>query len=198
MAKRDSLGMQFRATIGKKVMFVARTKMLSLLHNAAVNICDSFDEYAMMQGMNNITGNARRSFTIGIYEDRNLVDIVTTSGKDPTMRTLREGQAYPLPAYYDGGSADAQGRYVGTFGHGGQWGPTLGKYRIRGMKPKSRAKWQMLVICPVEYAAWDANNHIHIVMSAISQDLSEWLYASVAYVKRTDHVKTISTYSKYT
>ena len=91
MAVRDSLGMQFRATIGKKIMIGVRNKMLSLLHHAAENICDSFDEYAMREGMNNITGNARRSFTIGIYEDRKLVDIVTTSGKDPTMRTLRTG-----------------------------------------------------------------------------------------------------------
>lgn len=198
MAERDSLGMQFRATIGKKVHFIASKTMLSLLHHAAENICDSFDEYAMTAGMNDITGNARRSFTIGIYEDRKLVDVVTTSGKDPTMKTLREGQAYPLPVYYSGISADAQGRYVGSFGHGGQWGPTLGKKTIHNMKPKSRAEWQMLVICPVEYAAWDANNHIHMVMSAISQDLSEWLYASVAYVKDMNHVKSISPYSKYT
>lgn len=198
MVKRDSLGLQFRATIGKKIMFVSRMKMLSLLHSVAENICDSFDEYAMNVGMNNVTGNTRRSFTVGIYEDRKLVDVVTTSGKDPTMKTLREGQAYPLPAYYDGRSVKYAGIYVGTSGHGGQWGPSLGKSSIHKMKPKSRAEWQMLVICPVEYAAWDANNHIHIAMSAISQDLSEWLYASVAYVKRNDPIKAISHYSKYT
>ena len=149
--------------------------------------------------MRNITGNAYRSFTIGIYEDRKLVDIVMTEDKDPTMRTLRKGQAYPLDEYYDGESAKGEtGRYVGTSGHGGQWGPTLGKARIHTMIPKSRARWQMLCIVPVEYASFDALNHIHDMMGAVSDDIAEIMQYCSLKVKMADNVKDISRQTKYT
>ena len=148
--------------------------------------------------MRNITGNTYRSFTIGIYEDRKLIDIVTTEGKDPTMRTLRRGQAYPLDRYYDGSDTKSLGRYVGTEGHGGQYGPTLGRARIHSLRPKSRARWQMLCIVPVEYAQYDALNRIHNMLSAARDDMAAAIANCAIHVKVADNVKSISTLSKYT
>lgn len=198
MARRDSLGEQFRATVASKVRILARKSMLELLHLAAKEICASVRDYESLAGMRNITGNAYRSFTIGIYEDRQLVDIVTTEDKDPTMKTLRKGQAYPLDTYYDGESVGQTGRYIGTIGHGGQWGPTLGKSRIHSMKPKSRARWQMLCIVPVEYASFDAVNHIHDMMSIARDDMAEAVRNCAIIVKKADYVKDISRFVKNT
>lgn len=198
MAKRDSLGEQFRATVSSKLIIIASKTMKDLLHRAAREICASVEDYMQAAGMRNITGNAYRSFTIGIYEDRELIDIVTTEGKNPTMRTLRKGQAYPLDKYYDDSDADSLGRYVGTEGHGGQYGPTLGRARIHSMTPKSRARWQMLCICPVEYAQYDALNHIHNMMSAARDDMAIAIANCAIRVKVVDHVKSVSKFTKYT
>lgn len=198
MAKRDSLGEQFRATVASAVRVISSRTMRDLLHRAAREICASVQDYEEKVGMRNITGNTYRSFTIGIYEDRKLIDIVTTEGKDPTMRTLRRGQAYPLDRYYDGSDAKSLGRYVGTEGHGGQYGPTLGMARIHSLKPKGRARWQMLCIVPVEYAQYDALNRIHNMLSAARDDMAVAIANCAIHVKVADNVKSISTLSKYT
>ena len=199
MARRESLGEQFRATIGAKVHIILSKEVLAMMHEAATELCDSFIKYAVAHKMNFITGNAYRSFTVGIYEDGKLVDIVTTQDDDPTMKTLRKGQAYPLERYYDctpvGG---AIGRYVGKIGSGGQWGPTLGPARIRRMRPKSRARYQMLVICPVEYAPFRDANHIHDTLCSLNDALPGIFFGKVTYVKALDYNKTISLLRKYT
>lgn len=199
MVKRISLGEQFRVTVGAKMQVVASKTIRELLHKAAREICASVSDYEKQVGMRNITGNAYRSFTIGIYEDRKLVDIVTTEDKDPTMRTLRKGQGYPLSKYYDGDTVEGNGgRYVGTLGSGGQWGPTLGKARIHSMRPGSQAKWQMLCIVPVEYATFDGLNHIQMMLSAARDDMGYVMEYCALKVKAADNVKDISRYSKYT
>ena len=198
MAKRGSLGEQFRATVTSAVRIISSRTMRDLLYRAAREICASVQDYEEKVGMRNITVNTYRSFTIGIYEDRKLIDIVTTEGKDPTMRTLRRGQAYPLDRYYDGSDAKSLGRYVGTEGHGGQYGPTLGRARIYSLKPKSRARWQMLCIVPVEYAQYDALNRIHNMLSAARDDMAVAIANCAIHVKVADNVKSISTLSKYT
>jgi len=199
MARRVSLGEQFRATIGRNVIFALSKNILATMHDAARELCDSFIKYAVLSNMSFITGNAYRSFTVGIYENGKLVDIVTTEDDDPTMKTLREGQAYPLDRYYDGTPIEASlGRYVGRKGSGGQWGPTLGPARIRKLHPKSRARWQMLVICPVEYAPFCELNHIHNTLCALSDALPGIFFGKVAYVKALDENKTISLLRKYT
>lgn len=199
MVKRNSYGEQFRATVAANAHFIASKTMRELLHKAAREICASVRDYEQQVGMRNITGNAYRSFTIGIYEDGKLIDIVTTEGDDPTMRTLRKGQAYPLDQYYDGGSAEGEpGRYVGTSGSGGQWGPTLGKARIHSMRPASRARWQMLCIVPVEYASFDGLNRIHNMLCAAKDDMGEAVKSCSIKVKVADYVKDISKYKKYT
>lgn len=198
MAKRGSLGEQFRTTVASAVRVISSRTMRDLLYRAAREICASVQDYEEKVGMRNITGNTYRSFTIGIYEDRKLIDIVTTEGKDPTMRTLRRGQAYPLDRYYDGSDAKSLGRYVGTEGHGGQYGPTLGRARIHSLKPKSRARWQMLCIVPVEYAQYDALNRIHNMLSAARDDMAVAIANCAIHVKVADNVKSISTLSKYT
>ena len=69
MAKRGSLGEQFRATVASAVRLISSRTMMDLLHRAAREICASVQDYEEKVGMRNITGNTYRSFTIGIYED---------------------------------------------------------------------------------------------------------------------------------
>lgn len=196
MARRESLGEQFRDIIGKRIQLVARKTALEALRNAAVELCDTFIKAANVAGMSMITGNAYRSFTVGIYEDGKLLEYITTEDDNPTMKTLKKGQAYPLPYYYDG--TPVMTRYVGNVGSGGQWGPSLGPSRIRSMRPNSRAKWNFLVIIPVEYAPFREFNHIHDTMTVL-QDLLPGMFAgSVMKVKREGYIKTISSFKKYT
>lgn len=196
MARRESLGEQFRAVIGKRIRLIARNAALESLRGAARELCDTFIHAANVAGMSMITGNAYRSFTVGIYENGKLLEYITTEDDNPTMKTLKKGQAYPLPYYYDG--TPVMTRYVGDVGSGGQWGPTLGPSRIRSMHPNSRAGWNMLVIVPVEYAPFREFNHIHDTMTVLQDLLPGMFFGSVMKVKREGDVKTISPYKKYT
>lgn len=199
MAKRESLGLQFRNTIGVKLHVYARKKVIELMRVTAKELCDSFVSVAVSRNMSFITGNAYRSFTVGIFEDGELLEYITTQDDNPTMKTLRKGQAYPLSYYYDGTPVEASlGRYVGQTGSGGQWGPTLGPSRIRRMRPNSKARWNMLVIIPVEYAPFENLNHIHDVMTTLSDLLPGMMYGKIIYAKSAQDVKSISKYKKYT
>lgn len=103
-----------------------------------------------------VTGNAFSSVTAGLYHKNKLV-YANWNGKHvkkPTMKSLAEGQMYPLPEYYDGDSA-VHRRYKGEYGAGGQWGPQIGPWVIysqRYMKNLAGNDWTVLVAIPVSYA----------------------------------------------
>jgi hypothetical protein len=154
MARRISFGESVMATIQSKLRIIG----YNTCKNTMINIADTLmEQIDANKKFRNITGNAYTSFTIGVFYYGKLV-YVSCKGdeaKEPTMRTLRKGQVYPLLYYYDGSHADPP--YKGTVGHGGQWGPTLGPYRIKREKPKTRAAWSLMAIIPVEYASYNPN-----------------------------------------
>lgn len=201
MARRETLGLQFRDVVGPKVHLYTRAKLRETFRAVAKEMCDSFISVATNVGMSFITGNAYRSFTVGIFENGKLLEYITTEDDNPTMKTLRKGQAYPLSHYYDGTpvGVGAYPRYVGEVGSGGQWGPTLGPRRIKSMRPNSRTEWNMLVIIPVEYAPYMHLNHIHGVMTQLQDLLPGMFFGTIVKVKsEATDVKIISKFKKYT
>lgn len=154
MAGRISFGASAMATIQSKLRIIG----YNTCKNTMIKIADTLmEQIDVNKRFKDITGNAYTSFTIGVYYYGKL-EYVSCKGdkaKDPTMRTLGKGKVYPLMFYYDGSPADPP--YKGTIGNGGQWGPTLGPYRIRREKPKTRAAWSLMAIFPVEYANYNPN-----------------------------------------
>lgn len=104
-----------------------------------------------------VTGNAYASIAFGVYHNNKLV-YANWNGKHvdkPTMRSLRKGQRYPLPEYYDG---DKNKGYVGEYGRGGQWGQQTGPWIIYSQRYNKSLKskdWSVVVVLPMEYAGYN-------------------------------------------
>lgn len=150
---QKSLKIQLEERIYKKVRQAAYSATLATLEKSAHDILDRF-ELIWDKKVFNRTGNAWTSFTIGIFYKGKLVRIVANADDEeqPTMRSLRRGQAYPLDEYYGGVEVDPENRFVGWYGQGGQWGPTLGKWTIKRARVPKRYTWEMVFIIPVSYA----------------------------------------------
>ena len=152
MVKRLSLGEQFRANIGRKIRYIGYRKSLELVCLACDNVVLGFDYYRRFY---NRTGNAYTSFTGGVFYNGKLMyeKSVGDNEEKPTMKSLKEGQVYPLDYYYKGNPVDKKHPYIGEVGKGGQWGPNLIYGRIGKFKPGG--EWALMCVCPVEYAKFN-------------------------------------------
>lgn len=150
---QESLKKQFGERIYKKVRQAAYSATLATLEKSAHGILDRF-ELIWNKKVFNRTGNAWTSFIIGIFYKGKLVRLVANADDEeqPTMRSLRRGQVYPLDEYYGGVEVDPENRFIGEYGQGGQWGPTLGKWTIKRARVPKRHTWEMVFIIPVSYA----------------------------------------------
>lgn len=179
MSNIYSLGEQFKATIGKKIRLISYTKCLALMQATCDRIVMSFDNYVQFM---KVTGNAYTSFTVGVYYEGKLVYYRNKGDnvEPPTMRSLRKNQVYPLDFYYDGRPVDDH-PFRSSVGKGGQYGPTLGPWRIRREKPKTRAEWSLLIILPVEYAP--VRDTIIQTMRLLRDNLPALVESEVMFVK---------------
>lgn len=160
MALKDS------ARIIKLVRQRAYAATLATLEKAAMDVFNRLDSYRKYK---HVTGNAWTSTSIGIYYKGKLVSVFNKGAEDeePTRVTLRKGERYTLPAYYKGGSVDVP--YKGTYGNGGQWGPTLGPWYVHRQHSPKYKTWNMLIAIPVSYAGY--NPKIVATLQAIMDDL---------------------------
>lgn len=179
MAQRDSLGSQFNEVIGKRIRQMAYAKTLELMKRVCHDTLVSLEGDALFH---NVTGNTITSFAVGVFYKgkRVYAEYSADNMEEPTMRTLRKGQRYPLPEYY-GGKAVGKSPYVGTFGHGGQWGPTLGKSRLSREHSRVRDTWNLVAVCPVEYAQYNAR--IFKTMYNTYQNLPGIFQSDVLYAR---------------
>jgi len=187
MAKRDSLGVQFNTVIGKRIRQLSYKKTLSIMTEMCQKVVESFlfnEKY-----FKDVTGNTVTSFSAAVfYKGKKVYDVYAADYiHNPRRKTLRKGEKYDLPFYYDGiTQANAAGvkTYVGEFGHGGQWGPTLGKSRISRMRSRVRDTWNLVAICPVEYAEY--NEKIFKSLYETYEMFPDLFTASVIYARSQD------------
>lgn len=108
----------------------------------------------------NVTGNAYTSISVGVYYKGRLMHIASVGQheKEPTRRTLAKGERYNSEYFYDEAHyADGSKKrhyFVGKYGQGGQWGPTLGPYYLKRQHPGTKDTWEMIVTIPVSYAGY--------------------------------------------
>lgn len=161
-----SLAQQAQARIFKVVRQKAYAATLATLEKAAEDVLMRLDQYRKYK---HVTGNAWTSTTIGIYYKGKLVSAFNKGAEDeePTRVTLRKGERYTMPAYYKGGMVGVP--YKGTYGNGGQWGPTLGPWYVRRQHSAKYKTWNMLVAIPVSYAGY--NPKIVATLQAVMDDL---------------------------
>lgn len=148
--KLQSLGLQFQHDIMSKVQGMVDEKVLAILKNFAHDLCEEFKRNRLFY---NVTGNTYTSFYVDIYHKGKFVALVTSAeGEDmPTRPTLKEGEVYNLPQYYEGDDVDDDHPFRASTGKGGQWGPNL-FYGRRGKFGRPSADWAVICVCPVEYA----------------------------------------------
>lgn len=154
-----SLAQQAQARIFKVVRQKAYAATLATLEKAAEDILMLLDEYREYK---HVTGNTWTSTTVGVFYKGRLVSMFNKGAEDeePTRVTLRKGEVYDLPEYYKGGEiyVDRNGKkrpYIGQYGRGGQWGPTLGPWYVRRQHPPKYKTWNILVAIPVSYAGYN-------------------------------------------
>lgn len=103
-----------------------------------------------------VTGNAYNSIAAGVYYKGKCIYITTMpehNDKPPLRKTLRKGEVY-FGKFWGQGYAplNNDSKYVGTYGSGGQWGPTLGKYYLKREHPSKSKTWEIVITIPVSYA----------------------------------------------
>lgn len=159
MAYQYGLSRQASA-IFKKIQEKADAAIQETLKKAADDLMANIKNYWLGKGALDylgVTGNAFTSVAVGVYHKNKLV-YANWNGKHaakPTMPTLKEGQRYPLPEYYDG---DKSKGYKGEYGTGGQWGPQIGPWVIYSHRYNKDFKgndWTMVVSIPVSYAGYN-------------------------------------------
>lgn len=186
MAKRDSLGTQFRDVIGKKVRQMSYEKTLKLLKGVCNDILSAI---LFNKLFGDVTGNTTNSFAVGLfYKGKRVYSAFSYDRfeRDPLMKTLKKGQEFPFEEYYDGElvNTDVLGNplpYEGEFGHGGQWGPSLARNRLSRMRSRVRDTWNIVAICPIEYAEFNGN--ILHTMTLASESIPEIVSNNVFYVR---------------
>lgn len=178
--------------IFKRVRQMAYSATLATLEKAANDLLANH----IKAKFHFVTGNTINSIAVGIYYKGRCVSIISNAENtdgEPTMRTLREGQVYPLREYYDGTEpVDDEGNwapYRGEYGKGGQWGPTLGIWRLRREHPAKRATWTMIVTIPVQYASH--NDKIVKTFQGMMDDLPNVIDCNIVYIRDAPQQTTI-------
>lgn len=190
MVRRSSLGSQFNTVIGKRIRQMSYVKTFDILSGLCDDLVKSF---VANKQFYSVTGNTVTSFSVGLYYKGKRVHASYAADfmENPTRKTLKKGEAYDLPIYYDGGNvtdpSGTKGPFVGSFGHGGQWGPTLGKSRISRAHSRVRDTWNIIAVCPVEYAVY--NNKIFETMYNTYEEMPDLFTSQIIYA-RVQNFKT--------
>ena len=169
----------------KKIRQVAYEKTLDLMTKAAAH---TLHELMSEKQFLDVTGNALTSISIGVYYKGHLERALYGAdyNEEPTRVTLKKGEVYNLPEYYDGSDARADDEgihrkpFVGKRGRGGQWGPTLGKWHLHRFHPNVSNTWTMIAAIPVSYAGY--NEHIINTMQQAYDSLA-WNVKGFATVR---------------
>lgn len=104
----------------------------------------------------NVTGNLTNSFVVAFYYERRLKGYITSAemlGKPATRATLRKGEMYNLPEYWDGTNVKSLGKpYRGEIGSGGEYGANEAERFI--YTSVGFGGWSFLIAATTEYAAY--------------------------------------------
>lgn len=168
-----------------RIMKVVRQKSVSAVEATLVSTVDKMisdiDRYWSLK-YKGVTGNAYTSVTAGVYYKGKLIHVANSGeGKDkPTRISLRKGQKYNLPSYYDGNSA-LERPFVGREGYIQGYGPKLGKKYVESNHPAKRDTWAVLIVMPMPYAEY----HPGLVrtMQAIKDALPQEINRNIVYVQ---------------
>lgn len=171
-----SLATQFQTRVVKRIRQTSYVRTLNALEAVCNDIVANFMQNKEFY---NVTGNAFTSFTVGLYYKKHLV--YTTSplelgASNPTRKTLKKGEHYNLPEYYEGDSVGEKA-YVGEYGGGGQWGPAVGERKIRSARPSGRGTWHIVAVCPIQYAKY--NRKIYDTMEQTCQNMPSLVTANI-------------------
>lgn len=191
MAYDKSLAIKQSARIIKLVRQKAYAATLATIEKAAQDLLNRLNEYRKYKHR---TGNTWTSTTVGIFYKGKLVSLWNKGADDepPTRKTLRRGEVYNLPYYYHG---DPVGKnpYIGGYGQGGQWGPSLGPWFMRRQHNAKRKTWNVVVAIPVSYAG--ANQTIIRTLQAMMDDLPNVIDYNIVRVEnapsQTDAFKDV-------
>ena len=110
-----------------------------------------------MAGFENVTGNTRNSLAVALFHDSNFKGFYSSFdalNHAPTRVTLKKGEAYDLPYYWDGTPVDSLGApYVAPTGEDNYWAQDEAQEFLQDKIP-SRKGWCYVIVAAVDYAKY--------------------------------------------
>lgn len=179
MVSRQSLGEQFNTVVAKRIRQMRYDKTLAIMKG----LChDTLRAFNANKKFYSVTGNTITSFSVGVFYKGKLVYSAYNADDidSPTRKTLKKGEVYNLPTYYEGGEA-SEHPYRGGEGGGGQWGPSLGRYRLQRLRSDVHDTWNIVAVCPVEYAVF--NERIMKTLYETYEEFPDLFSANIIYAR---------------
>ena len=179
MVSRQSLGEQFNTVVAKRIRQMRYDKTLAIMKG----LChDTLRAFNANKKFYSVTGNTITSFSVGVFYKGKLVYSAYNADDmdSPTRKTLKKGEVYNLPTYYEGGEA-SEHPYRGGEGSGGQWGPTLGAYRLQRLRSNAKDTWNIVAVCPVEYSKF--NDKIMKTLYETYEEFPDLFSANIIYAR---------------
>lgn len=153
MAYQSSKALIGSAQIIRNIRSRVNMAVISTMCKAADKALEDIKNDIKFKG---VTGNAYNSIAAGVYYKGKCIYITTMpehSDQPPLRKTLRKGEVYFGRFWGSGYSPlNQDSKYVGTYGSGGQWGPTLGRYYLKRQHPSKSKTWEIVITIPVSYA----------------------------------------------
>lgn len=173
----NSMAIKDSARIMKLVRQKIYSATLATIEEAAQNVLMRLDSYRKYL---HVTGNTWTSTTVGIFYKGKLVSIYNKGAEDeaPVRVTLRKGEKYFGPFYKNEWPYKS---FTGSYGRGGQWGPSLGPWSIRRQHSPKYKTWNMVIAIPVNYAGY--NPRIVDTLQNIMDDLPNVVDYSIVRVE---------------
>lgn len=169
-----------------RIMKVVQNKAISAVEATLSKTVDSMvfniDKYWAPK-YKGVTGNAYTSVTGGVYYKGRLVHIANSGDvKDKPMRkSLRKGETYNLPSFYDGDSTAEKDLFTGSEGLLSWNGPTLGKKYMKTNHPVKRKTWMVIIALPMPYGEYHPG--LVSTMQAMMDALPNEIDRNIVYVE---------------
>lgn len=120
-----------------------------------------------MDGFADVTGNTRNSLAVALFHDGDFKGFYSSFdalNRMPTRVTLKKGEEYDLPYYWDGTPVDSLGSpYVAPTGERSYWAQEEAEEFFEDKIP-TRKGWCYVIVAAVDYAKYlEARDGVNIL-----------------------------------
>lgn len=172
MGKNRDMARKFAAEISKELRKQMDETAEPMLRAQAIRLVALILQE--MDGFKDVTGNTKNSIVVGLYYDKRLKYVASSADllNKPALRpTLKKGEAYNLPQYWDGRYHKKGVVYVGETGDENYVAATEAMKRIKSKTTTFNTHWSYIILTAVKYASYLEQHKNASVISNAWDDL---------------------------